>query len=133
MNPNPREEIKKLIIGNLEQKLSTKDGNRHQKAELKSVVESRAEVLLSNFEKSLLIKEVKQLVVNDCKSELLKTSKREKSIEAILFVLAIIFSLLIGILSFGSDITLINWAAKGCLLLCAIQIGLYIYMKIRSD
>lgn len=95
MNPNPREEIKKLIIGNLDQKLSTKDGNRHQKAELKSVVESRAEVLLSNFEKSLLIKEVKQLVVNDCKSELLKTSKREKSIEAILFVLAIIFSLLI--------------------------------------
>ena len=132
MRPNPRDEIKKFIKENLEHKLSTKDGNRHQKIELNKTVESRAEDLLSSFEKSLLIKEVKQLVINDCKSELLKTSKREKSIEAILFVLAIIFSLLIGILSFGSDITLINWAAIGCLVLCAIQIGLYIYLKIHS-
>lgn len=130
MNPDPRNEIKKFIKENLERQLSKKDANRHQKTSLKVAVESRAEELLSNFEKSLFIKEIKHIIIKDCKAELVKAGKKEKAIEAALIILAVIFTLLIGILSFGTEITLINLVAKGCLLLCAILLGLHVFMKL---
>ncbi|MBF0235131.1 MAG: hypothetical protein HQK65_19165 [Desulfamplus sp.] len=133
MLKEPRDEIKNFIKESLKAKLSTKDGGRHQERELNTVVETRAEELLKNFEKNLLIQEIKQIIIHDCKNELVAAGKHEKIIESIVVVATIILSLILFFLSFKAELPeIVIWLAMGCMFICLLQICLCIYLKIHK-
>ncbi|MDQ2695680.1 MAG: hypothetical protein M3Z21_09955 [Pseudomonadota bacterium] len=134
MNQEPRDEIKKILVeyysGKLGKKIEDEYPNKDQE-EIQALVHARVEELLQKFEKYQLIKEIKHIIVQDCKEELTKASKREKVIDVCIGLLTTIMAILLVLVSLNKDlpasVQFLTWASFS---FCILIIFLHVSLKV---
>lgn len=125
-----REEIKGYLKRYFSDKIQTKSKKYSDEKETDKTIDVRAEHLLNTFEKDLLIHEVKQIIINDCKYALLKPTKFKKIAEPSTFIISILVSILFASLAFFiTTPTYIQAIIYACLVLSVAQVILHTILK----
>lgn len=71
----------------------------------------------------MLIHEVRNIIVNDCKEALTKMSRRERWIEYSFVITTILIGIILTVLTI--ELQDFRWLAGSAFVLCVIQVGLY--------
>jgi hypothetical protein len=123
MTKTPRNEIKELLSSAILQELLPYITDEQDARAFQGVIHARTEEVLQKFEKSMLIHEVRNIIVNDCKEALTKMSRRERWIEYSFVITTILIGIILTVLTI--ELQDFRWLAGSAFVLCVIQVGLY--------
>lgn len=143
MSETPREELKKVLKDFFRNELLGR-GNveASQIAQLETLIEERVEALLQRFEDRVLSQRVKDLVVDDVRAELTKSTRIDKIIDTSLLLLSASMAFLVAAVTttLGTNLNVLTirgvgidvfWFLISALILTIVQLVLFAIWKFR--
>lgn len=143
MSETPREELKKVLKDFFRNELLGR-GNveASQIAQLETLIEERVEALLQRFEDRVLSQRVKDLVVDDVRAELTKSTRIDKIIDTSLLLLSASMAFLVAAVTttLGTNLNVLTirgvgidvfWFSISALILTIVQLVLFAIWKFR--
>lgn len=143
MPETPREELKKVLEGFFRNELlGSGDVEASQIAQLETLIEERVEALLQRFEDRVLSQRVKNLVVDDVRAELTKSTRIDKIIDTSLLLLSAAMAFLVAAVTatLGTNLNVLTirgvgidvfWFSISALILTIVQLVLFAIWKFR--
>lgn len=139
----PREELKKVLKDFFYRELlSSGDVEAPQTVQLEALIEERVEALLRRFEDGVLSQRVKSLIIEDVKTELVKSTQLDKTIDLSLLLLSTAMAFLVAAVTatLGVNLSVLTirgvgidvfWFSIAALILTVVQLVLFVIWKFR--